>query len=527
MNNKTEEPGKPSWLMPAVLGGGAVAGLLLALLLPASWLFVAPDVTHDHDTDEVAEGGKFYACPMFCTRLDAPGICPVCDMVLEEFVDTGELVPLDARQRHSVGLRAEELQRRVLAREVRTLGTFEPDETRRKVVAAWVEGRVDRLYADFTGVPVSKGWHLFDLYSPTLYAAQQELMVARNAARREDASDSARTEAERMLENARERLRLLGLDDAQIAHIETLDQPKLTITIPSPADGVVMEKLVQAGQYVTQGQHVYRIADLSRLWLIVDVHERDLGWVALGQEVSVQVNAFPGRSFQGRVGFVDPGLSLTTRTVRVRVEVPNPDGELKPGMFGTASIFAQLGRGGRVARPDLHGEYACPMHPLQRAESLDHQCEICGMDFVPDPREAGQRPAAVWAVPREAVLTTGRRHLVYVEWWVRIPPHDEHAPDVDPPVEVLSVPEYQGFEVTLGPLAAEYHIMEDGTRHKLREYYPLLDGVPTGIPSAKDRPGIRIVTNGQFLIDSQRELTGKPSLMRPQGGEAVDPHEGH
>lgn len=510
-------------LWPAVIGGGAILGLLFALLMPASWLFVGTEQVHDHDADNDVAGGAFYACPMFCTRSDKPGSCPVCGMEMEQFEDTGDIVPLDDQKRAAIGLRTEPLQRRLLARELRTLGEFEPDETRKKTVSAWVDGRIDRLYADFTGVPVEKGWHLFDLYSPQLYSAQQELIVARNAAAREGAG----RDAERMLEIAREKLRLLGLAADQIAHLETLNEPQLTLTIPAPDNGVVLEKLASVGMYVKQGQPVLRIADLSRLWLIVNVHERDQGFVALGQPVSVQVNAYPGRSFEGRVGFIEPALDRTTRTVRVRVEVPNPEGELRPGMFGTAAIFAELSREGIVAAPTLEGDYACPMHPLQRGASVDEQCPICGMDYVPDTAVEGATPGRVWAVPREAVLSTGRRHLVYVEWWVRIPPHDEHAPDVPPPVEVLKVPEYQGFEVTLGPLAAEYHIGENGERHKLREYYPLLTGVPTGIPDANGKPGIRIVTNGQFLIDSQMELTGKPSLMRPEGGKAADPHEGH
>lgn len=510
-------------IWPAVIGGGAVLGLLFALLMPSAWLLAPLDDAHEHDDAPVAEAGEFYACPMFCTRSEAPGICPVCGMTMEAFVDTGDLVPLDEQKRAAVGLRAEPIERRLLARELRTLGEFEPDETRQKVVSAWVDGRIDRLYADFTGVPVEQGWHLFDLYSPQLYSAQQELIVARNAAAREGAG----RDAERMLEIAREKLRLLGLSADQIAHLETLDEPQLTLTIPSPSDGVVLQRLASVGMYVKQGQPVFRIADLSRLWLIVNVHERDQGFVALGQQVSVQVNAYPGRNFDGRVGFIEPALDRATRTVRVRVEVPNPDDELRPGMFGTATIFAELGRDGRAVPPALTGDFACPMHPLQRGDSRDEQCPICGMNYVPDAAREGAAPARLWAIPREAVLSTGRRHLVYVEWWVRIPPHDEHSPDEPPPVEVLKVPEYQGFEVTLGPLAAEYHIMPDGTRHKLREYYPLLEGVPTAIPDANGKPGIRIVTNGQFLIDSQMELTGKPSLMRPEGGKAADPHEGH
>jgi Cu(I)/Ag(I) efflux system membrane fusion protein len=213
--------------------------------------------------------------------------------------------------------------------------------------------------------------------------------------------------------------------------------------------------------------------------------------------------------------------------VRVRVDVANDDGDLKPGMFGEASIFAELGRDATLARPALRGDYACPMHPLQRSSNPDDTCDICGMGLVKSPHKHGSEPAKLWAIPREAVLSTGERHILYVEWWVRELDHEPHDAAEDPPFEMLHEPEYQGFEVTLGPLSAEYHVMEDGTRHKLREYYPLVGGLPTGIRMPDGEIGWRVVTNGQFLIDSQMELTGKPSLLRPGGGTTADPHAGH
>ncbi len=529
--NVPEAGAKPAtgnrWRMPAVIGAGALAGLLFVLLMPTSWLLVPKLISNTDQQMSAAASKEFYACPMFCTRMDHPGDCPVCGMTMEKFVDTGAVIPLDERKRSAVALQTSALERRFLAREIRTLGNFEPDETRVKVVAAWVDGRIDKLYADFTGVPVEKGWHLFDLYSPQLYAAQKELLVARDAAKREGISDSARAESERMLDISREKLRLLGLSAEQVAFIETLGAPNLTLTIPSPDSGVVTEKLAHVGLYVKQGQPVFRIADYSRLWLIAEVHERDLGWIALGQPVQVEVNAYPGRAFRGRVGFINPQLEMKTRTVRVRVEVPNPDRLLKPGMYGTATVFAELGKDARLAAPELPGEYACPMHPLQRGPTAAGHCEICGMKFELDSQADVSEPTKAWAIPREAVLSTGTRHLVYVEWWVRIPPHDDHAASAEPPVRILEHPEYQGFVVQLGPLAAEYHVMPDGTRHRLGEYYPLISGLPTGIPDAKGKPGMRVVTNGQFLIDSQLELTGKSSLLRPDGGTAADPHAGH
>jgi membrane fusion protein, copper/silver efflux system len=527
-----EQPRRSRRMLAAVLIAGALAGVMFALLMPSHWLFVPSAVEHDQvEGDERAARGSYYACPMLCTRSDKPGICPVCQMTMEEFVDMGALIPLDLKKHSAVALRTEPMQRRLLAREIRTLGEFEPDETRKRVVSAWVDGRIERLYADFTGVRVEKGWHLFDLYSPPLYAAQQELISARRAAANPDLTETARREAERMVQTARDRLRLLGLAEEQVSYIEGLDEPRLTLTIPSPESGVVIERMAYQGKYVRQGESVLRIADLSRLWLMVSVHERDLSWIALGQEAQISVNALPGRALLGRVGFIDPVLDPMTRTVRVRVEVPNDDGALRPGMFGTAEIFAELGRDTTVATPPLEGDHACPMHPLQRGHSTDDHCEICGMAMTPSPPQVGGRAAAVWAVPREAVLTTGRRHMVFGQWLVEpeaeVDHAHEHGMDEDPRRKRLEEPLYQGFEVRLGPLAAEYHVRPDGARHKMREYYPLIGGFPTGIRDTDNEPGLWIVINGQFLIDSQMELTGKPSLMRPEGGAAPDPHEGH
>ena len=416
-------------------------------------------------------------------------------MTLERFVDTGMLIPLGEPERLALGLKTEKLERQYLAREIRTVGVFEPDETQERIVAAWIDGRIEKLYADFTGISVEKGWHLFDLYSPLLYSAQKELQIARDASEPQGASDT-------LLRLAREKLELLGLSKEQVAHIETLGEPQLTLTIPSPTAGIVLEKYAHQGMYVKQGQPVYRIADLNRLWLMVDVHERDSSWISLGQSVDVDVDGLPGASIQGRIGFIDPELNPKTRTIRVRVEVDNSEGQIRPGMFATTTIFAELSRNGELATTDLVGSYACPMHLLERSEQPEQRCPICGMEQVLAPSNAGEKKGKVLALPREAVLTTGRRHIVYVE--------DHH--------EESGERMYQGFEVELGPLAAKWHVMEDGIRHKLGEYYPVVSGLSLGMS---------VVTNGQFLIDSQMELSGKPSLLRAEGGASADPHAGH
>ncbi|MCC7509162.1 MAG: efflux RND transporter periplasmic adaptor subunit [Planctomycetes bacterium] len=516
--SSTPTPGKASFLKRRAfllsVVGGTVAGLGGSLLLPRGWLVVSGNGVRDpHAGHDPNAGAKvFYACPMFCTRLDRPGECPVCGMTLEKFVDTGPVLPLDDRDRWAMGIRTQAPARRRLAREIRTLGQFEVDESLDRVVSAWVGGRIDRLYADFTGVAVTEGDHLFDLYSPDLYSAHKELKVAQEGV-------AAGTPGyDRLLILAREKLRRLGLTASQLAQLEVQPADSATFTVPSPISGVVLEKMAHEGQYLEMGMPVYRVADLSRLWLMLSIHERDLPFIALGQPVQVEVSGLPAVNVAGRVSFIDPALDTMTRTARVRVEVPNEGGRLKPGMFGAATVLAELAADGSLSRPSLDGQYACPMHPLQWSDGAGEFCRICGMALKRRRHQAGKLPAPAWSIPREAVLSTGRRHLVYVEWWAGRNPDGSVAHDHDGRAQRLERPEYQGFEVQLGPLCAEYHEMPGGELHRGGEFYPVLSGLPTGV---------RIVTNGQFLIDSQQELAGKPSLFRPQGGSSAASHSGH
>lgn len=491
--------------------GGGLAGLVGAIALPEGWLIAAPAGKAGDGGTTSGKSEAFYACPMFCTRLDKPGTCPVCGMDLERFVDTGAMLELTERERMAMGVKSAPVQRLQLAREIRTLGQFEPDESLDRVVSAWVAGRIDRLYADFTGVTVSEGDHLFDLYSPELYVAHRELKVAQQSLANKTPG------ADRLVELSREKLRRLGLSAAQLTELEAREATAATFTVPSPASGVVLEKMAREGQYVEMGMPIYRITDLSRLWLMLNVHERDLPFVSLGQRVDVEVSGLRGHHFEGAVSFIDPVLDTMTRTARVRVEVPNVQGLLKPGLFGAATLFAELASDGTLATPSLPGEYACPMHPLQRAEAPG-RCRICGMELKKRVPAKGKAAGKVLAVPREAVLSTGKRTLVYVEWWAEREPDGSIRHDHAGNARRLAQPQYQGFEVHLGPLCSAFHRKEDGTLHKLGDYYPVIEGLPTGV---------RIVTHGQFLIDSQQELSGKPSLFRPQGGSTDGGHSGH
>ena len=236
-------------------------------------------------------------------------------------------------------------ERKQLRREIRATGTIEADETRATRIAARVAGRLERLHLDFTGQQVGRGAPIYSIFSPELLAAQRELLLALDNLGRAQASGSSSyaASAEALVQASRDRLRLWGIDDDQIARLEQSRSVETPLVVRSPVSGTVVEKLAVPGQYVTQGQDLYLLADLSRVWLQARIYEPDLGAVRLGQEATATLDAMPGREFKGRVRFIDPVVDPATRTARVRIELPNANGALKPGMFAHAELQLDLG----------------------------------------------------------------------------------------------------------------------------------------------------------------------------------------
>ncbi len=481
-----------SWLL------AQAAGLLFplaAVLALAAVIFL----WHPQRGREHLQRGA-WTCSMHPqVRADRPGRCPICGMALIPVSEiAGEQALLEAR----AGLAVEPIGYRELFKEIRTVGKLGYNERLVAYITARVSGRVDRVYADFTGISVKANDHLVDIYSPELYTAQAELLRAA-AALKNVAGDSRF--AQMNLEAARTKLRLLGILPEQIAEIEQTGREKTHLTIHAPIGGIVIEKNVREQQYVKEGDMLYRIAQFDPLWLYIDVFEYDLAWIQYGQAVDVTVEAFPGRSFPGTIVFIDPYLDDITRTVKVRVNLPNPDGLLKPAMYASAAIHARLGPDGTVQPTGLEGKYMCPMHPEAIGDGPG-TCELCGMPLEPvqDPysgrRLSSMAPAVaapgpegkVLAIPRSAVLDTGRRRVAY-----------RRRPDGA----------YELVELTLGPLAQG---RDDAGR--TAAYYPVLAGLAAGD---------QVVVQGGFLLDSQRQIEGMPNLLYPEGRPAAGPHAGH
>lgn len=459
-------------------------------------------------TAATAAGSDVWTCSMHPQiRLPNPGRCPICGMAL---IPVSQLTAANAKEARHAEVETEPVTFRELFKEIRTVGKLDYNERRVAYIPARIAGRIDRVYADFTGMSVKPGDHLVEIYSPDLNVAQRELLLALEASERERKTPPAAAPglAESRLEAVRTKLRLLGILPEQIAEIEKSRKTTTDLTIFAPIGGTVIEKDVRLGQYVNAGDQLYRIADLDALWLFLSIYEFDLGWVRFGEQVEVTVEAFPGETFRGMVTFIDPFVDDATRAVRVRVNLPNPDRRLKPQMYAAATIRVGVRSDGTPEPTGLEGKYVCPMHP-EIIQDTPGKCSLCGMQLervpgepfakaarkaVPGkPAPAGGPTGKVLAIPVSAVLTTGRRQIAY---------------------RAAARGGYELVELQLGPRAQAGE--KTGSQ---RDFHPVLAGL---------KDGDRVVVRSGFLLDSQRQIEGQPSLLYPEGQSSpAQLHSGH
>ncbi|MDA8259104.1 MAG: efflux RND transporter periplasmic adaptor subunit [Betaproteobacteria bacterium] len=261
----------------------------------------------------------------------------------DEGVAPGE-VKISTEKVQKLGVKTEPAALRELARQVRAAGRVEIDERRLHNVAPKFEGWVERLHVNATGQPVGRGQPLFEVYSPELVSAQREYMVAAGGvAALKDASAEMQSGMRQLAEASLIRLRNWDISEEQIKALAAGGEAKRTLTFRSPAGGVVLEKKAVAGMRFMPGEMLYQIADLSSVWVLADVFERDIALVKPGQKVRLVINAYPDKNFTGTVAYIYPTLKAETRTIPVRIELANPGGLLKPAMY--ASV--ELATGGR------------------------------------------------------------------------------------------------------------------------------------------------------------------------------------
>jgi len=457
--------------------------------------------TDDGSEHKEHTGPELWTCSMHpSVQMPTAGDCPLCGMDLIPMEtgggaasDGAKTLRLEEGQKAIAGIQTTAVIRKETAHEVRLVGKLEVDETALATLSAWVGGRLDRLYVDYTGIKVRPGDHMAEIYSPQLFHAQQELIVAVESARRfaGNPDESLKKISNATVVAARKKLSLYGLSDKQQQEILDRGEPTEEITLTAPIGGTVIHRNAVEGQYVDEGDPLYTIADLNQLWLELDAYESDMPWLRYGQDVQFEVDAWPGEIFHGSISFIDPVLDPETRTVHVRVEVDNSDGRLRPEMYVRAKLMTMVVGSGQPASVDLSGKWMCPMHPEVIADT-ETTCPICGMDLEAVESLGFSKPTdsadAPLLIPITAPLLTGNRAIVFVE----IPGKELHGASV-----------FEQRDVVLGPRAGDYFVVSEGLAE-----------------------GELVVSRGAFTIDSEQQLRGKPSMMAPDGGGDGGGHAG-
>ncbi|TSA02427.1 MAG: efflux RND transporter periplasmic adaptor subunit [Nitrospiraceae bacterium] len=334
-------------------------------------------------------------------------------------------VAVPAVMRQLIGVRSAPAAVAPLTQEIRTVGTVDYDERGYSQVTLKVSGWVREVFVDSVGRPVRKGEPLFTLYSPDLLATQDEYLLALKAKAQLDASPlaEAKENAAALVASARERLRLWDLTDAQIAALESRGKAEPVLTVYAPASGIVLKREALPGKYVEPNTTLYEVADISTAWIYADIYESEVAAVQLNQPALVEFAAYPGETVRAKVTYIHPSLNEAARTVRVRLELPNPGLKLKPGMFGTVTL---------------------------RTNS-----------------------AKALVVPKEAVLDTGLRQLVFLDRGEGV---------------------YQPYPVKLG--------------RRGQDHVEVLEGL---------KEGDRVVTSANFLLDAESKLASAGGMQEMMG----------
>jgi Cu(I)/Ag(I) efflux system membrane fusion protein len=474
--------------------------------------------TRPHEEAVAAASESEYFCPMHPSVVqEQPGNCPICGMPLSRrkkgekaalpagVVARVQLAPHRVAQ---AGIRTVEVAAVHLAQTLTTVGSVGFDERRLARISSRVKGlsRIETLAVNFTGTPVKAGDVLAEIYSPELYQAVRELLLARQRAAEPPALDSlpgrpAPGAGEELLRLASEKLRLWGITQEQIDEILRTGKAAPRMPILAPQGGVVVRKNVVQGQYVAEGDPLFEIADLSHVWILAQVYEDQVGLVRVSQPVEASVEAYPGEVFKGQVAFKDPALNPTTRTLNVRFDLANPDGRLQPGMFATVTLKTPLEETApfrariaaakprrNAAEPTPAEQDRCPVThaklgsmgdpiPVQLASRRVWVC--CA--GCPDKLKADadhylatlDAPAAseIVSVPESAVIDTGEKKIVYVE--------------AQPGV-------FEGREVVLGG--------------RVGDRFPVIEGLARGE---------KVAAAGAFLIDAESRLNQAEAAPAP------------
>jgi len=288
-----------------------------------------------------------YTCPMHPNYLShQPGNCPICGMTLvpvknlpkkigkAEDGNAGNVVRIDPAMIQSIGVQTEKASIRTLAKDLRTSATIMPDERRMTVITTKIMGYVEKLYVDYTGQHVRKGQALYDLYSPDLVSAQAEYLETYKNFHAQDSG---------LLQSARLRLLNWDVSASQIAELEKRGAPQKTLTVVSPENGIVTEKVIVLGQKIEPGMLLYKIVDYSNVWVEGAIYQQDVPLVSVGQSGTVELDYFPGEQFAGKVTYIAPEMNMESRTLKIRLELANTTADkIKPGMNATVTLHSLM-----------------------------------------------------------------------------------------------------------------------------------------------------------------------------------------
>jgi Cu(I)/Ag(I) efflux system membrane fusion protein len=448
-------------------------------------------------THELAPGQEFY-CPMdpqvirstYEPNGDVPK-CPICGMPLS-IRKKGQAATLPAgitgrvqispERIQLAGIKTTPVEYRPMAKQTKTVGYVAFDESRLSRIVSRVDGYVEKLYVDKTFTMVQKGDPLAEIYSPELYSTARELLLATRGVGGADLASAARN-----------KLLLLGVSQREIDGIAASGQPSLRLVIRSPQEGFVVDKKIVVGASVDAKMTLFEVADLSTVWVEADVYEKDIPYLRPGQEVEATVEAYPNHTFAGKLALIYPQLDIATRTNRIRVELANPQQELRPGMFATVqtdtplesiepykslvqSRAISLRERARARAASEKGDDRDPLrisphpNPLPKGEGTEVPSPLPKREetvpHLADPKGVGALAATshyeFLVVPERAVIDTGSKKVVYVE----------REPGM-----------FEGVEVELGP--------------RQDNYYPVLAGL---------KPGDKVAAAGGFLIDAETRL---------------------
>jgi len=320
-------------------------------------LLIASCTSDEHKKHAGGEGGSeaaigdYYTCPMHpSVHSDRPGACPICGMTLVKksvqdhtaASDSTMLrtISLSPRQRVLANVTTVPAERRTLKKEIITVGIIDFAEPSLRHITMRFPGRLEQLSLKYTGQKVRAGDPVATVYSPEAISAQQEFILAENSSEYAKETDSTSiSNASALLNQSKEKLLRWGFSPGQIEILRRSKEVKNLVTILSPITGTVVKKYVDPQQYATTGEVIYDVADLSTLWMYADVYEQDMRFIKDEQTIQITSEAYPNEVFTGTVTFTDPVMNGDTRTVRIRTELANPEGKLKPQMYVTARVF--------------------------------------------------------------------------------------------------------------------------------------------------------------------------------------------